>query len=128
MSLASRPLQLYTRALFRRNGLLLTQRGTQFAPPILSRQTFSTQNVLLNKQPASPPRFQSKVAAQKEPVESAPELPALNLDSLGLSKNMKIFLMVLLGIFGTMETYVYCRAIWRWWKGSGDGEHVEATK
>lgn len=46
-----------------------------------------------------------------------PEMPKFSLDGLGLSRNMKIFLVVVLSIFGTMETWFYCKAIWRWWKG-----------
>ncbi|EJP65336.1 uncharacterized protein BBA_05667 [Beauveria bassiana ARSEF 2860] len=46
-----------------------------------------------------------------------PELPKFSLDGLGVSKNMKIFLIVVLSIFGTMETWFYCKAIWRWWYG-----------
>ncbi|KAH8422539.1 uncharacterized protein LDX57_000293 [Aspergillus melleus] len=127
MSLASRSLQLYTRSL-RKNVPLLTRRGAQFTLPNLARQPFSTRTTLLNKQHASSSQAQSKIAAQREPVESAPELPALNLDSLGLGRNMKILVIVLLSIFGTMETYFYCRAIWRWWKGSGDEETVHDAK
>lgn len=44
-------------------------------------------------------------------------MPKFSLDGLGLSRNMKIFLVVVLSIFGTMETWFYCKAIWRWWKG-----------
>lgn len=71
------------------------------------------------------PLSKSKTASTQEspkttPQESRngnPELPKFSLDGLGVSKNMKIFLIVVLSIFGTMETWFYCKAIWRWWKG-----------
>lgn len=65
--------------------------------------------------------------AAKEPAETtttvgeagngSPELPTFSLDGLGIGKNMKAFLIVVLCIFGTMETWFYCKAIWRWWYG-----------
>lgn len=53
-----------------------------------------------------------------------PEYPAFSLDSLGLSKNMKIVVLVLISIFGTIETWFYCQAIWRWWKGRQESEQA----
>ncbi|CAG9989525.1 unnamed protein product [Clonostachys byssicola] len=47
------------------------------------------------------------------------EMPSFNLNSLGLSKNMKILVLGIISIFGTVETWFWCKAIWRWWKGAG---------
>lgn len=58
-----------------------------------------------------------KPNAAVQTVSGNPELPKFSLDGLGLSKNMKVFLIVVLSIFGTMETWFYCKAIWRWWYG-----------
>lgn len=44
-------------------------------------------------------------------------MPAFNISSLGLSRNMKIFLLVVLSIFGTIETWFWCKAIYHWWGG-----------
>ncbi|KAJ2968214.1 hypothetical protein NQ176_g9288 [Zarea fungicola] len=63
------------------------------------------------------PTQQSSKANSQESQNGNPELPKFSLDGLGVSKNMKIFLVVVLSIFGTMETWFYCKAIWRWWKG-----------
>ncbi|VUC25093.1 unnamed protein product [Clonostachys rosea] len=46
------------------------------------------------------------------------EMPSFDLSSLGLSKNMKILVLGIISIFGTIETWFWCKAIWRWWKGS----------
>ncbi|UNI22851.1 hypothetical protein JDV02_008701 [Purpureocillium takamizusanense] len=54
----------------------------------------------------------------KKPAEDNPF--ETNFAGLGLSKNMKVFLIVVVSIFGTMETWMYCKAIWRWWKGGDD--------
>ncbi|PGG98820.1 hypothetical protein AJ80_09457 [Polytolypa hystricis UAMH7299] len=56
-----------------------------------------------------------------------PEYPTFSLDSLGLSRNMKIFLIGILCVFGTMETWFWCKAIWRWWKG-GEKEEDEVVE
>jgi len=51
--------------------------------------------------------------SQGSQVNGNPELPKFSLDGLDLGKNMKIFLVVVLCIFGTMETWFYCKAIWQ---------------
>ena len=56
-------------------------------------------------------------ASQGTQANGNPELPKFSIDGLGLGKNMKVFLVVVLCIFGTMETWFYCKAIWQWWKG-----------
>jgi hypothetical protein len=38
---------------------------------------------------------------------------------------MKVVLLVILGGFGSIETYFWCRAIWTWWVG---GEHGEGRE
>lgn len=74
--------------------------------------------------PPESPRPSSTNASAAQSSASAeasqngnPELPKFSLDGLGVSKNMKVFLIVVLSIFGTMETWFYCKAIWRWWYG-----------
>lgn len=57
---------------------------------------------------------------------SEPEMPAFSLSGLGLSKNMRIGLLVIISIFGTIETWFYCQAIWRWWKGKQAAKEIEA--
>lgn len=128
MLLPSRSICLCVRGL-RTHGppLIRFQRPTHSILPILPRQPFVTRASLHNKQPVSSPRHKYKETTHKETEESVPELPAFNLGSLGLSKNMKIFLVVILSIFGSMETYFYCRAAWRWWKGSGDEQVIEES-
>ncbi|KAH6962957.1 hypothetical protein DER45DRAFT_552100 [Fusarium avenaceum] len=61
---------------------------------------------------------------QPKPKRSAipepnPSYPAFNLNSLGLGKRMKIAVIIIVGIFGTIETWFWCTAIWRWWQGVG---------
>jgi preprotein translocase subunit SecF len=53
-------------------------------------------------------------------------MPAFSLSGLGLSKNMRIGLLVIISIFGTIETWFYCQAIWRWWKGKQAAKEIEA--
>lgn len=51
--------------------------------------------------------------------EPNPSYPAFNLNSLGLGKRMKIAVIIIVSIFGTIETWFWCTAIWRWWQGLG---------
>ncbi|EFY94981.1 hypothetical protein X797_010519 [Metarhizium robertsii] len=52
------------------------------------------------------------------------ELPAFSLHGLGISRNMKLALVGILGIFGAMETWMYCKWIWQWCKGQADDEQT----
>ncbi|KAJ7918650.1 hypothetical protein B0H13DRAFT_283525 [Mycena leptocephala] len=43
-------------------------------------------------------------------------------EELGISKNMKIVLFVILSILGTVETFVWTKGILRWYYGPGVSE------
>ncbi|KAG9258290.1 uncharacterized protein F5Z01DRAFT_633276 [Emericellopsis atlantica] len=89
----------------------------------IARQPFTTRSALLNgaqrtsdKTTAeSSPSQSPKTGQQTPPPNMNPQYPKFSLDGLGLSKNMKILVYVLIGIWGTFETYFYGRAIHRWW-------------
>ncbi|OGM45031.1 hypothetical protein ABOM_005762 [Aspergillus bombycis] len=103
-------LPLYTT---RRNGILLTQRlprpfaYREFPVPLRS---FSTRFPVANKQTSSPN------VNSNEP----PQYPSFNFESLGMSKGTKAFVIAILCCFGTMETWFWCKAIWRWWQGKAE--------
>ncbi|OAA70693.1 hypothetical protein ISF_02667 [Cordyceps fumosorosea ARSEF 2679] len=65
----------------------------------------------------TPQQKKTTTAGAEEVGSGNPELPKFSLDGLGVSRNMKVFLIVVLSIFGTMETWLYCKAVWRWWYG-----------
>ncbi|QSS59849.1 hypothetical protein I7I51_04645 [Histoplasma capsulatum] len=48
-------------------------------------------------------------------INSNPEIPTFSFEGLGLSRNMKMVVLGLVGVFGTVETWFWCKAIWRWW-------------
>ncbi|KAL7910577.1 hypothetical protein GGI35DRAFT_449119 [Trichoderma velutinum] len=50
------------------------------------------------------------------------ELPSFSFEGLGMSRNVKIFVIVFLSIFGTIETWVWCKGIYRWWNGPSEKE------
>lgn len=50
-------------------------------------------------------------------AEGLVQAPSVSFEGLGISRNMKVVLLVILGVFGSIETYFWCRAIWTWWKG-----------
>ncbi|KAL2785801.1 hypothetical protein BJX66DRAFT_314098, partial [Aspergillus keveii] len=89
-------------------------------PSAISRSwhpAFSTGAVSLQK-PASSPNADRKPT---EPVN--PEFPKITLEGLGISKNVRIVLIVLLSIWGTFETYFYYQAVMRWWRARKPAEH-----
>ena len=53
-------------------------------------------------------------------------MPSFSLKDLGLSKNMRLVVIGIISVFGTMETWLYCKAIWRWWK-SGEEEAKQTS-
>lgn len=71
-------------------------------------RTFSAHSSLLNQQ-------------QKDN-----ELPKFSFEGLGMSKNTRIFVIVVLSIFGTIETWVWCKGIYRWWNGPSEEEKKQA--
>ncbi|KAF4982176.1 hypothetical protein FZEAL_2153 [Fusarium zealandicum] len=64
----------------------------------------------------NPPKTNS-TQNQQRPNSTNPSYPAFSFESMGLSKRMKVSILVLLSIFGTIETWFWCQTIWRWWKG-----------
>jgi hypothetical protein len=67
------------------------------------------------------PKSKSEKSAQ-DPLQT----PSVSLESLGIGKNMKLFLLAILCVFGTVETWFWCKAIWIWWNGrQADTEEVQ---
>ncbi|KAH6887414.1 hypothetical protein B0T10DRAFT_489769 [Thelonectria olida] len=60
----------------------------------------------------------------QQPNNANPSYPAFSFEALGIGKNMKIVLIIILSIFGTLETWFYCQAVWRWWKGTAEAKEV----
>jgi hypothetical protein len=54
------------------------------------------------------------------------ELPSFSFEGLGMSRNVKIFIIAVLSIFGTIETWVWCKGIYRWWNGPSEKEKKQA--
>ncbi|KAL7918063.1 hypothetical protein ACQKWADRAFT_305168 [Trichoderma austrokoningii] len=80
----------------------LHQRNRAICNGHFSMRTFSVHSSLLNRQ-------------QKDS-----ELPKFSFEGLGMSKNIRIFVIVVLSIFGTIETWVWCKGIYRWWNGPSE--------
>ncbi|KAJ7717012.1 hypothetical protein B0H16DRAFT_1898129 [Mycena metata] len=80
-------------------------RATLPAPSLRARQLFSASRpLLLEKQPGAP-------------TPDAPKKPD-RWEELGISKNMKILLLVIFTILGTIETWVWTKGILRWYYGA----------
>ncbi|KAE8361734.1 hypothetical protein BDV27DRAFT_160425 [Aspergillus caelatus] len=105
-----------------RNGIFVTRRLPHlitYRESSVSLRSFSTRILLANKQ-ASPSNPDSN-----EPTK----YPAFSFEALGMSKGTKAFVIAILCCFGTMETWFWCKTIWRWWKGkTGEVEPIQATK
>ncbi|KAJ5724583.1 hypothetical protein N7493_006311 [Penicillium malachiteum] len=53
-----------------------------------------------------------------------PETPlAMSFESIGIGKNLKLLIITMLAVSGTIEVLTYGREIWLWWKGS-EGDEV----
>ncbi|EAW08774.1 uncharacterized protein ACLA_097100 [Aspergillus clavatus NRRL 1] len=81
---------------------------------LVSPRLFSLQSSIRNSQRVDP-KGQSN-----DPSSENPEYPRFSLDSLGLSKTTKTVVIVVLGVFGTIESWFWCQTIWRWWKGGSE--------
>lgn len=106
-----------------RNRLLHTNnmRGVFSRLPASPRLLSATRNIQATEKGQDPHKQPQAHQPQKP---GNPEYPAFSLDSLGLSKNMKIVVLVLISIFGTIETWFYCQAIWRWWKNRQESQEA----
>ncbi|KAF4211377.1 hypothetical protein CNMCM8980_002223 [Aspergillus fumigatiaffinis] len=84
----------------------------RYPQPIAS---FSTHFAVANKQIGS-----QKGQSQGNHSQN-PEIPSFSLDSLGLSKTTKTVVLVILGVFGTIESWFWVQTVWRWWKSDDEG-------
>ncbi|RMJ11819.1 hypothetical protein CDV36_008527 [Fusarium kuroshium] len=106
-----------------RNQLLRTNNmRVGFSRLSTSPRLLSTTRNMRTPEKEQKPHKQSQAHQPQDPGN--PELPAFSLESMGLSKNMRIVVLVLISIFGTMETWFYCQAIWRWWKGRQESQQA----
>jgi hypothetical protein len=87
---------------------------------ITIRREFSAQTRLAEyKQPEQ----KQRKADSSQPI---PELPGFSLDSLGLTKRMRTALIVVLCIFGTIETFTWTMFFYnRFWKKEEMEEELE---
>ncbi|KAI0840255.1 hypothetical protein F5Y06DRAFT_252171 [Hypoxylon sp. FL0890] len=63
-----------------------------------------------------------KKQSTKDSSKPPEELPAFSFDGLGMSRNTKIAVIVILSIFGTIETIFWIKWIWNWFSGTKDDE------
>ncbi|KAI1410919.1 hypothetical protein F5Y13DRAFT_166559 [Hypoxylon sp. FL1857] len=63
---------------------------------------------------------------KKQPTKDSPkspeELPSFSFEGLGMSRNTRIAVIVILSIFGTIETIFWIRWIRNWFSGTKDDE------
>ena len=109
-------LPLYTT---RRHGILLTQRLPR---PLIYRES----SVLLRSFSTRFPVASKQTSSSNPDSNEPPQYPAFSFEALGISKGTKVFVIAILCCFGTMETWFWCKAIWRWWQGKT--EEVETTQ
>jgi hypothetical protein len=83
--------------------------------PLLSKQQPQPNSGHIPPRPDSQNGIKSSATGSNEV-----EIPTFNLDGLGPSKNGKRFVIGILCVLGTIETWFWCRAGWRWWKGEGE--------
>lgn len=94
------------------HGIISRQYGLRRCPqPIAS---FSSHFAVANKQ-SGPHKGQSQ---GNHPQNT--EIPSFSFDSLGPAKTTKTVVLVIFGVFGTIESWFWAQAIWRWWKGDDE--------
>ncbi|EFE39802.1 conserved hypothetical protein [Trichophyton verrucosum HKI 0517] len=123
-----------------------------FRGTLLSRTRVQPQNPLLqihllrhcrptatSKFSTYPGRFNSKTTSNissssssssssgldSDPNNDPYRTPPVSLESLGIGKNMKIVLLIVLSLLETIETWFWCKAIWTWWKGGEKDKNIE---
>lgn len=72
--------------------------------------------------PNEPQKTRNVNDKQDKQDKQEPEIPKVSFDDLGISRNVRITLYTLLGIWGTFETYFYYRAVMQWWKSSENSD------
>ena len=111
---------------FPRNGVLNIPFSQHRLPsPPSSSVPFSTQGPRLS-QPSSQPKSNHK--EQPTPTQPGSELKGVTWESLGISRNMRIVVIVLFSGVATVETWFYCQWAWRWWKNRSAVESEEAVE
>ncbi|KAJ5883809.1 uncharacterized protein N7473_010695 [Penicillium subrubescens] len=76
---------------------------------------------LSNKPPSPVKPGSAKTHNNERMAADEVQAPSVSFEGLGISRNMKLFLLVILGVFGSVETYFWCKAIWIWWIGGEEG-------
>lgn len=76
----------------------------------------TTMQLLRPRLPSSHSPFSTHISHRSK-QNTNPEMPAFSLQGLGISKNMKVALVGLICVFGTMETYTYYRWFKSWYYG-----------
>ncbi|KAH7052342.1 hypothetical protein B0J12DRAFT_661305 [Macrophomina phaseolina] len=86
-----------------------------------SSPALSTHRTFFESNPNPSPRSNG-VRRPKDDVEP----PSFSLRALGLSRNMRIGVLTLVGIYGTIETWFYYQWALQWWRNRGveDGDAV----
>lgn len=83
---------------------------------------------LSNKPPSPAPPGSAKTHNHERMAADEVQAPSVSFEGLGISRNMKIVLLVILGVFGSVETYFWCRAAWIWWVGGGEEEEGDGQE
>lgn len=112
----------------------------------LSRQVFQHQQITrLGRSPAAgcelplhSRRYHAAPRVLRQPVDSYPKqsprpadretMKAAKFSELGATRTVKIVVIVVVSILGTMETIFYAKLGWRWWKGESVEERPEVDE
>ncbi|KAI1468432.1 uncharacterized protein F4812DRAFT_368434 [Daldinia caldariorum] len=59
-----------------------------------------------------------------DPSKQPDEIPPMgfSLEGLGMTRRTKIVVIIIISIYGTMETIFYARWFWHWYSGTEDNE------
>lgn len=110
-------------AITARNGAGAISRGiaSPLRPKVSSHLPESSAPIASFKFSTSSSRCEKKQST-KDSSKSPEELPSFSFEGLGMSRNTKIAVIVILSIFGTIESIFWIKWISNWFSGTKEGE------
>ncbi|OTB05847.1 hypothetical protein M426DRAFT_21579 [Hypoxylon sp. CI-4A] len=103
-------------------GAIRRERAMPFDRPMNSHATKLLPHRTAWEFSTSTRKPETKKANNRSPKSEEPPPMNFSFEGLGMSRNTKVAVIVILSIFGTIETIFWIKWIWRWFSGAKDDE------
>lgn len=90
---------------------------------LISRNHTHPSPKLINKTYSTHPNTRTTPKPTSQPPGVEP--PVFDLNALGIKGPVKVVVIVVVCVLGTVETVFWIKVGWRWWMGEGDGQVKE---